>query len=197
MDGEWFNEGMLFLYNKTSVILIGLILGLLTGGYAEEKEFEHTKRLAKDRYSSVLLKFGVMYYKGEGVPQDYKEAAKRFSKSAEQGEDMGQYYFGIIYANGEGVPQDYKEAVKWFSKSAEQGDDKAQYNLGMFYYLGQGVIEDYINAYAWISVAKANGYTKAVKQLDLIRETMSKDQIAEGQKLAREIYNRIEANRKD
>ena len=161
MDGEWFNEGMLFLYNKTSVILIGLILGLLTGGYAEEKEFEHTKRLAKDRYSSVLLKFGVMYYKGEGVPQDYKEAAKRFSKSAEQGED------------------------------------KAQYNLGMFYYLGQGVIEDYINAYAWISVAKANGYTKAVKQLDLIRETMSKDQIAEGQKLAREIYNRIEANRKD
>ena len=70
-----------------------------------------------------------MYYKGEGVPQDYKEAVKWWRKAAEQGDAEAQSNLGEMYYKGEGVPQDYKEAIKWFRKAAEQGHTWAQYNL--------------------------------------------------------------------
>ena len=67
-----------------------------------------------------------MYAEGEGVEQDYTEAAKWFRKAAEQGDAVAQYTLGIMYSEGEGVSQDYKKAVKWFRKAAEQGDSAAQ-----------------------------------------------------------------------
>ena len=51
------------------------------------------------------------YYFGQGVPQDYKEAAKWDMKSAQQGNAIGQHYIGTCYYFGKGVTQDYKEAV--------------------------------------------------------------------------------------
>ena len=67
-----------------------------------------------------------MYEQGKGVPQDYKEAAKWYRKSAEQGDADAQDKLGLMYYNGQGVPKDYKEAVKWYTKAAEQGDDGLQ-----------------------------------------------------------------------
>ena len=131
------------------------------------------------------------------MPQDYKEAARWYRKSAEQGEALAQHKLGKLYHKGEGVPQDYKDALRWYRKSAEQGHGQAQYILGLMYAEGLGVIEDYITAYAWISVAKANGCVSAVKALDFLRETLSNEQIAGAQSLSTEIYNRIEANRRD
>ena len=121
----------------------------------------------------------------------------RTKRLAEGGGKLAQYLIGNAYRNGDGVPQDYKQAVKWYSKSAEQGVVSAQFNLSNMYYNGEGVIKDYVTAYAWLGVAKANGLAVAVKSLDIVRKTMSKDQIAEGQKLARELSKRIEANKKD
>ena len=62
---------------------------------------------------------GVMYYNGQGVPQDYKEAMKWFRMAAEQGHADAQYNLGVIYSNGKGVPQDHKEAMKWLRMAAE------------------------------------------------------------------------------
>ena len=121
----------------------------------------------------------------------------RTKRLAEGGGKLAQYLIGNAYRNGDGVPQDYKQAVKWYSKSAEQGVVSAQFNLSNMYYNGEGVIKDYVTAYAWLGVAKANELAVAVKFLDIVRKTMSKDQIAEGQKLARELSKRIEANKKD
>ena len=73
---------------------------------------------------------GIMYYNGQGVPQDYAEAVKWYRLAADQGDAYAQYNLGVMYDNGEGVPQDYKEAVKWYRLAAEQGHAKAQYNLG-------------------------------------------------------------------
>ena len=95
------------------------------------------------------------------------------------------------------MPQDYKEAVKWYRMSAEQGDASSQLNLGLRYYKGEGVPKDDKEAYAWWSVAKANGNEKAEKNLGILTKKMTKEQIAEAQSLSTEIYNRIEANRKD
>jgi TPR repeat protein/flagellar basal body-associated protein FliL len=140
---------------------------------------------------------GVMYATGKGVPEDDKEAVKWYRKSAEQGNADAQFNLGYTYDNGEGVPEDDKEAVKWYRKSAEQGAVKAQYLLGIMYGAGWGVAEDYVASYAWIIVAKANGQKDVEPSLQFLKQRMSKEQIAEAQKLAKEIFKRTEANKQD
>jgi len=139
------------------------------------------------------LLLGEAYRNGRGVPEDYKEAAKWFTKAAEQGDADAQYNLGIMYDNGRGVPKDDKEAVKWYRKSAEQGYADAQYNLGVMYSKGDGVPESYVQTYAWFNIAAANGHEGAKKGKTTVAELMTKEQIAKAQDLSREM---IEANPK-
>ena len=46
-----------------------------------------------------------MLMNGDGLPQDYDEAARWFRLSAEQDTSWAQCNLGILYANGLGVPQ--------------------------------------------------------------------------------------------
>ena len=70
-----------------------------------------------------------MYKKGDGVTQDFKEAAKLYQLAAEQKDPDAQYQLGLMYSNGEGISQDYKEAAKWFQLAVEQGNMLAQGEL--------------------------------------------------------------------
>ena len=88
--------------------------------------------------------------------------------------------------NGEGVPEDVTEATKWFRKSAEQGEAKAQSNLGVLYANGDGIPEDNVLAYMWWKLAAAQGHEVAKKNKGIISGRMTKEQIAEAQKLSRE-----------
>ena len=49
-----------------------------------------------------------MYDKGEGVPQDYKEATKWYRLAAEQGDASAQTKLGYMYDHGQGVLLLYK-----------------------------------------------------------------------------------------
>ena len=85
--------------------------------------------LAEQGIASAQYNLGVMYHKGNGVPQNYKNAVKWFRLAAKQGKASAQYNLGIMYLNGNGVPQDDKTAVKWFRPAAKQGDANAKYLL--------------------------------------------------------------------
>jgi hypothetical protein len=67
-----------------------------------------------------------MYSEGQGVEQDYNEAAKLCRKAAEQGNGQAQAILGIMYSQGQGVEQDLKEAARWHRKAAEQGINYAR-----------------------------------------------------------------------
>lgn len=69
-----------------------------------------------------------MYCKGEGVTQDYKEAAKWYRKAAEQGNRWAQYSLGYLYDTGRGVLQDEIRAYALYSLSAAGGDERALKN---------------------------------------------------------------------
>ena len=56
------------------------------------------------------------YWYGNGVPQDYAEAANWFRKSAEQGYAEAQYHLGQMLAIGQGIPRDDAEAAAWYRK---------------------------------------------------------------------------------
>ena len=65
-----------------------------------------------------------MYYKGEGVRQDYKQAVQWFRNAAEQGVDEAQFYLGIMYYKGHGVRQDLALAQEWLGKACQNGYQK-------------------------------------------------------------------------
>ncbi len=89
------------------------------GDYATA--FHEWRLLAKDGLAAAQYNLGVMYQKGQGVPQDYKTAVKWYRLAAEQGYACAQYNLGVMYQKGLGVPQNYKTAVKWYRLAAEQG----------------------------------------------------------------------------
>ena len=66
-----------------------------------------------------------MYSLGEGVLQDYREAAKWFRKAADQGHAKAQYMLGNMYAVGRGMPRDDLRAHMWLNLSAAKGEKKA------------------------------------------------------------------------
>lgn len=65
------------------------------------------------------------YYWGDGVDLDEQEAAKWWSKAAQNGDAKAQFCLGSCYKAGKGVRSDDQEAVKWWRKSASQGYDDA------------------------------------------------------------------------
>ena len=168
----------------TALLAICLCWALGCGGEKTLKQ----RAEAGDAEAQVHL--GSAYYAGKGVPQDLQEAANWFRKAAEQGNADAQYNLGVMYHKGEGVLEDDKEAVKWYRKAAEQGDADAQNNLGVMYGFGKGVPQDYVTAYAWYNIAQANGNAKAKEWKGIVAKKMTPDQIAEGQKLSREMLKK-------
>ena len=89
--------------------------------------------------------------------------------------------------------------MRWFTLAAgtalaaasqvarvEQGYATAQSNLGNMYANGQGVPEDDVLAYMWWNLAAAQGYEDAQGNKDILEQQMSREQIAEAQRLSRE-----------
>ncbi len=81
---------------------------------------------------------------------------------------------------------DYGTALKEFRPLAEQGHTEAQMNLGIMYSQGQGVPKDYVQAYRWYTLAVGQGDDLAEKFKNHLAKSMTLDQLAEAQRLARE-----------
>ncbi len=132
------------------------------------------------------FELGFMYERGRGVPQDYKESASWFRKSAEQGNASAQFYLGQMYDIGKGVPQDYQEAAMWYRKSAEQGGTLAQLHLGFLYDFGQGVPADKVQAYKWYSLAAVSGNEIAPQRRKVAEARMAQQEIRKSEVLVNE-----------
>ncbi len=81
--------------------------------------------LADQGGASAQNNLGVLYGKGQGVPQDYAQARHWWEKAAAQGDAKAQYNLGVMYFNGYAVPQDYVQARQWYEKAAAQGNGRS------------------------------------------------------------------------
>src|SRR2546428_550692 len=88
---------------------------------------------AEQGHVEAQFNLGLMYLDGQGIPQDFTQAAQWFRKVAEQGAAAAQFNLGGMYEHGVGVPQDSAQAIQWYRKAAEQGYAQAQFNLGVMY----------------------------------------------------------------
>ena len=120
---------------------------------------------------SAQCNLGLMFYNGEGVIQDFKEAFRWLNKAAMRGNRSSQYYLGNCFSRAQGVSQDYMEAANWYRKAAERGEAKAQYELGYMYKKGIGVAQDYKVAMAWFLKAAEQHNQDACYELGCMYKT--------------------------
>lgn len=103
----------------------------------------------------------LLYYRGQGVTQDYSEAARLLRQAADKGHAEAQATLGAAYQLGRGVPQDYAQAAVWYKKAAEQGFPFAQNVLGTLLTEGNGVPKDDAEAAKWFRRAAEQGDVSA------------------------------------
>ena len=143
-----------------------------------------------DSDSEVQFNEGVKYMTGDGVPQDNAKAVAWYQKAADQDHALAQGQLGVMYAHGLGVQQDNVKAVAWYRKAAEGGYALSQFMLGAMYAEGQGVPQDNETAYMWFNLAASRSTgedrDRAVKVRDRLAARLTREQIAETQRRARE-----------
>lgn len=71
--------------------------------------------LAEQGNVAAQYNVAVLFEKGQGVAQNYPEAARWYLKAAEQGDPEAQYSIGALYEAGTGVARDLEEAQKWYA----------------------------------------------------------------------------------
>jgi len=95
----------------------------LRGDY--DKALVDVQFLAHNGEARAQYDLGVMYDKGQGVPQSDAVAMQWYERAAAQGEPRAQYNLGLMYLNGQGVPPDLVTAYYWVSLSAGHGNQHA------------------------------------------------------------------------
>ena len=124
---------------------------------AEGKTIQDLKAKAVKGDLGAQRDLAMAYGEGEGVAQDYAEAAKWFRKAAEQGDMFSQFATGSNFEHGKGVAKDLAEALRWYRKAADQGYARAQFNVGNSYYHGLGVTRNYAEAIKWYRTCAEEG----------------------------------------
>jgi len=149
------------------------------------------------------------YALGLGVPQDFGEAFRWYRLAADQSSSYAENVIGVAYEHGFYVAQDYDEAFRWYRRAANKIYERPgntwihspQYNIAAMYASGRGTAQDYVQALMWFTLAAAFGDTKppaplgvklvdtskytAPEQRDRLMALMSREQIAEAERLAR------------
>lgn len=93
------------------------------GDYAAEVAI--FRPMAEKGSAVAQFNLGVLYDRGQGVPQDNALAMQWYRKAAEQGLPQAQVNLAIMYEEGQGVPVDNMQAYFWYAMADSQGDGQA------------------------------------------------------------------------
>ena len=154
------------------IVIIAICAGVLWGGPAAAAADDADAADAAD--AAVFDRAWAAFKRG-----DLAKAWDGFDVAARN-------FLGSMYEDGVVVSRDHGEAVKWYRRAAELGLAEAQVNLGFRYVKGQGVARGLVRAHMWSNLAAAQGAEMAMDNRAIVAATMTPDQIAEVQGLARE-----------
>lgn len=131
------------------------------------------------------------YEDGFGTSRNPIQAAHLYRGLAEEGYATAQLAYAGLCFRGEGIARDYAEGAKWLQRAAGQGNVKAQQGMAAIHVRGEGVPRNLVIAYAWASLAAAQGADESLKLLNDIEKRMTREQIAEAQRMAAEFCSRV------
>jgi TPR repeat protein len=92
--------------------------------YSAENFSKAAALYRKDAELGVIVaqvNLAFMCLDGQGIPQDYPQAAKWFLAAANQGNAEAQHNLGVLYQEGKGVAPSPVEAAKWFHIAGSAG----------------------------------------------------------------------------
>ena len=138
---------------------------LLASNDSDDITLDTLIQLAENGDVEAQYNLALIYYRGDGIEEDKKEAFEWFEKAARQGDSDAQFYLAFSYMNGEGIEENKGEAFRWYKKSAERGNISAQNNLACCYDNGDGVEKDKEKAFKWFKKAAEQGDAVAQNNL--------------------------------
>lgn len=121
------------------------------------------KEMAANGDAKTQYELGHQY----AINNDFDEAAKWYTKAANQGCGEAQGELAMFYLDGRGVEKDETQAAYWIKQWAAQGDALGQLWLGKFYYNGIGVGQDFTTAVLWFEKSAEQGNMDAIFSLGL------------------------------
>ena len=101
-------------------------------GFDYDTAIEVWVPLAEAGDSRAQYQLALMYYRGEGLPQDYERAALWYRRAAERGDVDAQLNLGLMLARGLGVEQSFFEAFKWFELAVINSPNAAFHDKALF-----------------------------------------------------------------
>jgi TPR repeat protein len=128
---------------------------------------------------------GLRFAKGEGVTQDYAQAADCYARAAEQDHGPAQLKLAMMYRQGQGVARDPATSLTWLTRAARLGDAAAQYRLGVQQHLAAreeragAASEGRVEALKWVRLAAAQGHREAEGACEFVALGMTRPEVAE------------------
>ncbi|GBB88365.1 hypothetical protein RclHR1_14930004 [Rhizophagus clarus] len=105
--------------------------------------------------------FGLFYYYGIGIEENYIKAFELFLKAAENDYSIAQVYLAKCYNDGYGTEEDKSLAFTWFHKAAGNKSIIGQFYLGYCYEFNIGTKNNENKFIEWYQKAANNGNTTA------------------------------------
>ena len=152
-------------------------VGLHYASGTEDKPPDFTRarqcfqQAAASGYAPAISRLGDLYYAGDGVQQNDKQALKWYEKAAQQGFHMAMMQAGRMYYLGRGTKQDYNKAMTLFYNVATTREEffmVLRYNslarqyMGQMYERGEGVPQDFSKAIYWYQLAAEETRNKEI-----------------------------------
>jgi uncharacterized protein len=141
------------------------------------------KKTAEAGSAEGAFNLGIMFLDGEGVPVNKTEAVAWLRRAANKDYLPAIKTLSPMALMGESGLKPGPETTHWLQVGANSGDPVAMNNLGMAYAHAMGVDTDYVEAYKWFALVHEKGMGDARPG---IRSKMKPEQVAEGEKRARE-----------
>ena len=141
---------------------------------------------------------GLHFASGQGVAQDYVQAAQCYTQAAEQGDSRAQLNLATLYEHGQGVTRDGAKALTWLTEAANLGNAAAQYRLGVQQHLAcrtgraRAAGEGRIEALKWVRLSAAQGHREAESACEFVALAMTREEVAEGGRRAAAFRPQIE-----
>ena len=151
-----------------------------------------TRRIGRCGWAIVFVGFVWPLCSGQQLSEaPQKPYRERLLERALKGDVAAQFELGKNYETGRiGLPKDIAQAQFWYKKAADQGDPFSEASLAILFNFGKGINRDYVQAYMWyeraVTHSKGADRDSIVEMRDNLAEKMTGQQIAEGDRLAKE-----------
>jgi TPR repeat protein len=156
-----------------------------------EEEVKWLNKAAQGGSIDALYELGSFYSQSE-ESKDSRKSFDYYMQAAIKGDARAMCSLASIYE----AREDLHESTRWMIKAAEAGDSASWFYVGHRYQNGKGIPVNFVKAYAWFSISSSEEKERPDsvprRRLKELSALMTAEQIAEGQKLAEQIWQNLD-----